>query len=79
MRDGEERDAVKLDALDSRLGVENHIEEHVPTRVRAETHRDSAEEPTDRSGTIHRAYRFLCLSSRQLSLREERNHNQTRQ
>ena len=36
MRDGEERNAVKLDALDSRVGVEDHVEEQMTALVGGE-------------------------------------------
>ena len=36
MRDGKERDAVKVDAFDARVGVEDHVEEQVPGFVRGE-------------------------------------------
>ena len=62
MRDREERNAVKLDALDPRVGVEDHVEEEMAALVGSQPDRNAPQELTDRSSPIHTLW-GLVLSS----------------
>ena len=53
MRDREERDAVKVDALDARVGVEDDVEEQVTGLVGSQPHERARHEATDCSSSIH--------------------------
>ena len=62
MRDGKERNALELDPLDARVGVEDHVEEEVATLVGKESDHHATHEATDCSSPIHTRWWLLLLS-----------------
>ena len=62
MRDREERNAVKLDPLDARVRIEDHVEEQMTALVGNQPDRNAPQEATDCSSPIHMSWRFLLSS-----------------
>ncbi len=62
MRDGEKRNAMKLDALDARVGVEYHIEEQMTALVGNQPDHHATQEATDCSSPVHMSWRLLLSS-----------------
>ena len=53
---------LKLDALDARVGVEDHIEEQMAALVGNQPDHNATQEATDCSSPIHMSWRFLLSS-----------------
>ncbi len=79
MRDGEKRNAVKLDALEARVGVEYRIEEQVTALVGNQPDHHAPQEATNSSSPVHMLCRILLSSYRGVYRHERRNHHETEQ
>lgn len=62
MRDGEERDAMKLDTFYGGVGVEDRIEEKVATLMRTQPDHRTGNKSGDRSSLIHTLSGIILLS-----------------
>jgi hypothetical protein len=49
----EERDTVELDPLETRIGIEDDVEQQMATLMCNQPDHGSRKEPTDRSSLIH--------------------------